>query len=53
MTSGLMSGAVSIASTANCERSWNVSFGCDRVTRRVRFLTLKSRRTSIGPPSKT
>jgi hypothetical protein len=48
-----MSGAVGIPRVTNSERSRNVSFGCNLPTRRVRFLILKNRRTSIQPPLKT
>ena len=41
-----------MARTANSARSWKVSFGCNLSTRRVRFLILKNRRTSMEPPSK-
>ena len=44
---GAMSGALGIERTVNAARSWKVSFGCNRCTRRVRFLILKSRRASI------
>jgi hypothetical protein len=45
-----ISGGFGIARTRSSDRNWNVSLGSNLSTRRVRFLILKNRHTSIEPP---